>query len=65
MLEIYRNFDLPFIIENIDGNYKGVVEARREFFAEHGLTPDTHFIASTGIEGASADVMCPGAMRTQ
>jgi enamine deaminase RidA (YjgF/YER057c/UK114 family) len=42
-------------IQNVDANYQGVVVARREFFAEHGLTPDTHFIASTGIEGAYVD----------
>ena len=31
-----------------------MVDARAEFFADHGLTPDTHFIASTGIEGSTA-----------
>jgi enamine deaminase RidA (YjgF/YER057c/UK114 family) len=41
-----------FFVRNIDANYHGLVAARREFFAEHGLTPQTHFIASTGIEGA-------------
>jgi enamine deaminase RidA (YjgF/YER057c/UK114 family) len=40
-------------VRDIDTNYKGVVEARKAFFSEHGLTPDTHFIASTGIEGRS------------
>ena len=45
-----------FFVRDIDSNYEGLVEARREIFAEWGLTPDTHFIASTGIEGASADV---------
>ena len=42
-------------VQNIDANYQGMVAARREFFAEHGLTPDTHFVASTGIEGTSAN----------
>jgi enamine deaminase RidA (YjgF/YER057c/UK114 family) len=42
-------------VQNIDANYQGMVTARREFFAEHGLTPDTHFIASTGVAGASAN----------
>jgi len=42
-------------VQNIDANYHGLVTARKEFFAEHGLTPDTHFIASTGIEGTSAN----------
>jgi enamine deaminase RidA (YjgF/YER057c/UK114 family) len=42
-------------VRNITANYEAVVTARREFFREHGLTADTHFIASTGIEGAGAD----------
>ncbi len=45
-----------FFVQNIDANYNGLVVARREFFAKHGLTPDTHFIASTGIEGSYVDV---------
>jgi enamine deaminase RidA (YjgF/YER057c/UK114 family) len=45
-----------FFVQNIDANYQGLVTARREFFARHGLTKDTHFIASTGVEGAAADV---------
>jgi len=44
-----------FFVRDIDTDYSGLVAARGEFFAQHGLTPDTHFIASTGIEGASAD----------
>jgi enamine deaminase RidA (YjgF/YER057c/UK114 family) len=28
-----------------------MVNERRKIFEEHGLTPETHFIASTGIEG--------------
>jgi enamine deaminase RidA (YjgF/YER057c/UK114 family) len=45
-----------FFVQNIDAQYQGLVTARREFFAEHGLTSDTHFIASTGIEGTYTDV---------
>lgn len=41
-------------VQNIDVNYKGVVEGRNDVFDRHGLTPDTHFIASTGIEGRVA-----------
>jgi len=41
-------------VQNIDVNYKGVVDGRNEVFDRHGLTPDTHFIASTGIEGRTA-----------
>lgn len=42
-------------VQNIDVNYKGVVDGRNTVFDRHGLTPDTHFIASTGIEGRTAD----------
>jgi enamine deaminase RidA (YjgF/YER057c/UK114 family) len=42
-------------VQDIDANYQGLVVARREFFAECGLTPDTHFIASSGIEGRHAE----------
>jgi enamine deaminase RidA (YjgF/YER057c/UK114 family) len=38
-------------VQNIDVNYKGVVEGRNAVFDRHDLTVDTHFIASTGIEG--------------
>lgn len=38
-------------IRDIDNHYNGMVKARREYFEKHGLTKDTHFIASTGIEG--------------
>ena len=40
-------------VQNIDRQYEGMVRARRELFAHEGLTPQTHFIASTGIEGQS------------
>ncbi|OAM90556.1 Rid family hydrolase [Termitidicoccus mucosus] len=42
-------------VKDIDFNYQGVVDARREFFDELGLTADTHFVASTGIEGRHAN----------
>lgn len=38
-------------VADIDVDYGAMVEARRELFAAHGLTPDTHTIASTGIGG--------------
>ena len=41
-------------LKDVDVFYQGMVESRRALFAEHGLTGDTHFIASTGIEGACA-----------
>lgn len=44
-----------FMIRDIDVNYKGVVEGRNEMFYSRGLTSATHFIASTGINGISAE----------
>ena len=43
-----------FFIKDVDIFYQGMVDARGELFAQHGLTSDTHYIASTGIEGACA-----------
>ncbi len=42
-------------VDDIDKNYGGLVNARRELFCRNGLTPDTHFIASSGIEAKSRD----------
>ena len=42
-------------VRDVDRHYRHMVDARREFFAAHGLTQRTHFIASTGIEGRSAN----------
>ena len=44
-----------FFVRDVDANYQGLVDARREIFTQRGLTADTHYIASTGIEGTSAD----------
>ncbi|MHB9131232.1 MAG: Rid family hydrolase [Armatimonadota bacterium] len=44
-----------FFVQNVDANYQGLVTARKDFFATRGLTPETHYIASTGIEGRSAN----------
>lgn len=41
-------------LKDVDVFYQGMVEARTAVFAEHGLGRDTHYIASTGIEGACA-----------
>lgn len=38
-------------VRDIDYNYHSVVEGRNEVFRSEGLTPTTHFIASTGIGG--------------
>ena len=45
-----------FVVQDIDVNYPDMVTARREFFTQHGLTPQTHFIASTGIGGTHGDL---------
>lgn len=42
-------------VQNVDVNYPGVVKARKEVFATQNLTENTHFIASTGIEGRYQD----------
>lgn len=44
-----------FFVQNVDVNYAGLVKARNEVFTEQSLTPQTHYIASTGIEGRHAD----------
>lgn len=43
-----------FFVRDVDVNYRGVVEGRNRLFDCHGLTADTHFIASTGIGGMPA-----------
>lgn len=42
-----------FYVRDIDVNYQDFVDARRKKFQEIGLRADTHYIASTGIEGRS------------
>lgn len=42
-------------VKNIDDNYKGMVVGRNDVFATHNLSVDTHFIASTGIGGRTAE----------
>lgn len=42
-------------VRDIDANYAGVVRARNDIFRQHGLTIDTHFIASTGIGGRTGE----------
>jgi enamine deaminase RidA (YjgF/YER057c/UK114 family) len=41
-------------LRDIDTCYQSMVKERRELFLRHGLTEDTHFIASTGIQGSNA-----------
>ena len=40
-------------VRDIDANYAGLVKARNDVFDEEGLSHDTHYIASTGIGGAT------------
>lgn len=42
-------------VRDVDTNYAGVVTGRRNYFDSVGLTADTHYIASTGIQGAHSD----------
>ena len=44
-----------FFVRDVDTQYAGMVRARRENFIQQGLTPSTHYIASTGIGGGPAD----------
>lgn len=37
-------------VRDVDSNYAGVVSGRNEVFSREGLTADSHYIASTGIE---------------
>ncbi|MBN1131287.1 MAG: hypothetical protein JXA71_20030 [Chitinispirillaceae bacterium] len=39
-------------VRDIDNHYTGMVDARREFFARHGLNDSTRYLASTGIGGS-------------
>lgn len=43
-----------FCVRDVDTQYAGLVRARRDFFEAHGLTPATHYLASTGIQGLPA-----------
>lgn len=44
-----------FYVRDVDTQYAGMVRARRENFITQGLTPETHYISSTGIGGLPAD----------
>ena len=44
-----------FYVRDVDTQYAGMVRARRENFIAQGLTPETHYISSTGIGGLPAD----------
>ena len=40
-------------VRDLDNHYEGMVRARRDYFAAHGLTDKTRYLASTGILGMS------------
>jgi enamine deaminase RidA (YjgF/YER057c/UK114 family) len=42
-------------VRDVDVNYAGIVKARKELFDEWGLKADTHYLASTGINGLTKD----------
>lgn len=51
-LSLFENCIRTWIfVRDIDNNYEGMVTARNKVFTSEGLTPATHYIASTGIEG--------------
>ena len=53
---LYNNCIRTWIfVQNIDVNYNMVVKARNEVFASQNLVTDSHYIASTGIEGSNGD----------
>ncbi len=41
-------------VKDVDVFYQEINDARSALFEQHGLTRDTHYLASTGIEGACA-----------
>ncbi|TCS63108.1 Rid family hydrolase [Varunaivibrio sulfuroxidans] len=41
-------------LKDVDVFYQGMVDGRSELFVRNGMNGDTHYIASTGIEGACA-----------
>jgi enamine deaminase RidA (YjgF/YER057c/UK114 family) len=40
---------------DVDNNYAGMVDVRAEIFLKNGMTKDTHYITSTGIEAEGED----------
>ena len=44
-----------FFVNEVDNNYAGMVKARNEVFLVQGMTPRTHYVASTGIGGRQAN----------
>jgi enamine deaminase RidA (YjgF/YER057c/UK114 family) len=45
-------------VRDIDNNYQGMVEARAQHFQQQGLSRQTRYLASTGIEAKMRDPHC-------
>lgn len=45
-----------FFVRDVDTQYQGMVDARRENFEKVGMTNETHYLSSTGIGGLPASV---------
>lgn len=43
-------------VRDVDNNYQGMADSRRSYFYEQGLTKDSRYIASTGIEAKLKEV---------
>lgn len=44
-----------YYVRDVDNNYAGMIQSRVAHYEACGLTPQTHFIASTGIEACAPD----------
>jgi enamine deaminase RidA (YjgF/YER057c/UK114 family) len=54
-MNIHDNIVRTWIyVRDVDNNYQGMVQARKELFDSIGLTNSFRYIASTGIEGKAA-----------
>lgn len=64
-MELSKNSMRTWIyVDQIDDNYQDMVKARGLFFDDHGLTKESHYIASTGIAGKSQMMGCDIKMDT-
>ncbi len=44
-----------YYVRDIDNNYMDMIKSRTEYYEKENLTPQTHFIASTGIEASTSN----------
>ena len=53
-MDIHKNLVRTwYYLRDIDNNYAGMIRARVKVYEQEGLKPDSHFVASTGIQGNS------------